>query len=699
MPEPTCVRDVQRLSGKVVALNRFMSRSAERCLPFFKKLRKVSNFEWTEDCRKAFEELKRYLSSPHVLSSPLEWEELLIYLSASEQAVSAVLVRVEGGEQKLVFYVSKVLKDAKVRYLNIEKIAYALLLAVRKFRVYLESHQGVVMTDQPLKKILHRPETSGRMLAWSIEISPYYLEYRPRTAIKSQALADFIAECSFSEKQVELGVTPSETVQGERERQPPRDFGWKLYMDGASGARGSGAGIMLKGPEGFKVCYALRLEFSASNNVAKYEALINGMLVAMEVGETDLEVNSDSQLVVNQITGAYQARDPTMLNYLAKVKDIEAELKSQGIMVKYQRIPREENEEADLLSRLSREELEQLPDEVYIQHVNIPTFDKANIVMEVEEGQNWMIPYLEYLERGKLPEDKAKAKKIEARAANYQAEAEEFVRRCDVCQRFANSINVPATPQSSISSPWSFSQWGIDILGPFPKTTGQKKFVIVAVEYFSKWPEAETVPTITARKMIDFVWDSIICRFGIPRVLISDNGRQFDCSAFREFTRNMGIWHKFSSVAHPQTNGQTEITNRAILQGLKKRLDGAKGNWADELNSILWAFRTAPRASTKETPFALAFGTEAVVPIELQVPIHRVQSNDENANSDKLRSNLDALEEVREEAQVRTTAYQQRAARYYNQRVRERSLKVEDLALRNLEATGKRAAVEKLAPT
>ncbi|XP_043816115.1 uncharacterized protein LOC122724643 [Manihot esculenta] len=455
------------------------------------------------------------------------------------------------------------------------------------------------------------------MLAWSIEISHYCLECRPRTTIKSQALADFIAECSFNEKQAELGEMSSETLEGESERQPPREFSWKLYVDGASGAGGSGVGIVLKGPEGFKVCYALCLEFSATNNVAEYEALINGMMIATEVGATDLKINSDSQLVISEITGAYQARDPTMQSYLARVKAIEAELRGQGIMVKYQRIPREENEEADLLSQLSEEELKQLPDEVYIQHISTPAFDKGNTVMEIEERWNWMTPYLDYLERGKLPEDKVEARKIAAQAANYQAvretlyqrgksspwlrcvspeeavrvmeeihqevcgahegartlankifrqgyywptvkrEAEEFIRKCDVCQRFANAINVPATLQSSISSPWPFSQWGIDILGPFPKTTGQKRFVIVAVEYFSKWPEAEAVPTITARKMIDFVWGNIICRFGIPRVLISDNGRQFDCNAFKEFTRNMGIWHKFSSVAHPQTNGQT----------------------------------------------------------------------------------------------------------------------------------------------
>ncbi|XP_021621411.1 uncharacterized protein LOC110621436 [Manihot esculenta] len=496
------------------------------------------------------------------------------------------------------------------------------------------------------------------MLAWSIEISPYCLEYRPRITIKSQALADFIAECSFNEKQAEPGETSSGALEGERERQSPQEFSWKLYVDRASSAGGSGTGIMPKGPEGFKVCYALCLEFNASNNVAEYEALINGMLIAMEVGATDLEINSDSQLVISQITGAYQARDPTMQNYLARVKAIEAELGSQGIMVRYQRIPREENEEADLLSRLSEEELEQLPDKVYIQHISAPAFEKANTVMEIEEKRNWMTPYLDYLEKGKLPKDKAEAKKIAARAANYQAvrgtlyrrgksspwlrcvspkeavrvmeeihqgicgahegagtlankifrqgyywptvkrEAEEFIRRCDVCQRFANAINVPATPQSSISSPWPFSQWGINILGPFPKTTGQKKFVIVAVEYFSKWPEAEAVPTITARKMIDFVWATL-----------------------------------YAGLAYRGCSYQTMAGNlTAMLSGNSREI------WGYGINSP----QTAPRTLTKETPFALAFGTEAVVPIELQVPTHRVQFNSENTNRGSERRSLDS---------------------------------------------------------
>ncbi|XP_043807314.1 uncharacterized protein LOC122721960 [Manihot esculenta] len=204
------------------------------------------------------------------------------------------------------------------------------------------------------------------------------------------------------------------------ERELSQEFSWKLYVDGASGAEGSGAGIMLKGPEDFKVCYALRLEFKASNNVAEYEALVNGMLVASEIGVTNLEVNSDSQLVINQVMGVYQARDPIMQSYLDKVKALEAEFTSRGINIKFQRIPREENEEADLLSRLSKVELEQLPDDVYIQHVHTPAFEKASTVLQVELSSNWMTPYLMYLEKGELPEDKDEARKTVARAANYQ---------------------------------------------------------------------------------------------------------------------------------------------------------------------------------------------------------------------------------------------------------------------------------------
>ena len=158
---------------------------------------------------------------------------------------------------------------------------------------------------------------------------------------------------------------------------------------------------------------------------------------------------------------------------------------------------------------------------------------------------------------------------------------------------------------------------GVDILGPFPIAPGQVKFLAVAVDYFTKWIEAEPLARITANNLIKFFKKSILSRFDIPEVMVSDNGTQFTDKKFRELMKDLGIKHHFTSVEHPQTNGQAEATNKVLLRGLKRRLDSAKGNWVDELPQVLWAYRTTPHSSTKESPFRLTYGTEAVIPVEI----------------------------------------------------------------------------------
>ena len=120
--------------------------------------------------------------------------------------------------------------------------------------------------------------------------------------------------------------------------------------------------------------------------------------------------------------------------------------------------------------------------------------------------------------------------------------------------------------------------------------------------------------------MQDFIWKSIVCRFGLPRTLITDNGRQFTGAKFVKFCEDLNISHNFTSVAHPQANGEAEVTNRTLLQGIKTRLEKAKETWTDELYHVLWVYRTTQRLPTGETPFALPFSAEAVIPIELKLP-------------------------------------------------------------------------------
>ena len=160
---------------------------------------------------------------------------------------------------------------------------------------------------------------------------------------------------------------------------------------------------------------------------------------------------------------------------------------------------------------------------------------------------------------------------------------------------------------------------GVDILDPFPQATSNRQFVLVAVDYFTKWAEAEALANIWDVDVKKFVWKNIVTRFGVPNTLISDNGLQFDSRAFRDFCRDLGIMNKYSTPAYPQSNGQADAVNKAILNGLKRRLDSAKSNWAKELPNVLWAYRTTPHRSTGETPFSLTYGAEAVIPAEVNM--------------------------------------------------------------------------------
>lgn len=132
-----------------------------------------------------------------------------------------------------------------------------------------------------------------------------------------------------------------------------------------------------------------------------------------------------------------------------------------------------------------------------------------------------------------------------------QVDAVELVKKCDKCQRFENVQQLPAKRLTTIASPWPFTQWGINILGPLPLGKGQVKFLLVAIDYFTKWVEAEALATITEARIRSFVWKNIICRFKIPRTIISDNGRHFGSQGFKDICSGLGIKNQFSAPGHP----------------------------------------------------------------------------------------------------------------------------------------------------
>ncbi|XP_074373631.1 uncharacterized protein LOC141713979 [Apium graveolens] len=298
MKSPTNVKQVQSLTGRIAALNRFVSKSSDRCKEFFKAIKlDGKDFVWTPECEDAFKRIKEQLGNPPILSKPLDGESLILYLAVSEYSISAVLVREEDGQQSPVYYVSKRLHDAETRYTSIEKLVYALILASRKLRPYFQAHRIEVRTAYPLRQVLHKPESSGRMLKWAVELGQFDLEYVPRTAIKGQALDDFLLEFdSEIDDKALVMLHPPHSEESLEEFPHPW---WILHVDGAVNHGGAGAGIVLVSPEGHHLMSAIHFKFYATNNDAEYEALINGLKITLEMGVRNLIARSNSELVVN----------------------------------------------------------------------------------------------------------------------------------------------------------------------------------------------------------------------------------------------------------------------------------------------------------------------------------------------------------------------------------------------------------------
>ena len=267
--------------------------------------------------------------------------------------------------------------------------------------------------------------------------------------------------------------------------------------------------------------------------------------------------------------------------------------------------------------------------------------------------------------------------------ANYEiSHLADYVKKCDPCQRMSPILKSPVQDLVFISSPWSFAQWGIDIVGLFPTAPAQKKLLLVATDYFSKWIKADAFTTIKDRDVTRFIWKNIVYRFGIPKSIVSDNGPQFDSRVYRDFCQELKIRNLYSTTPppppppppppqYPQSNGQAKASNKTLLIALKKRLDSAKEKWVEELPGVLWAYRTTTHKPTGISPFALTYGMEAVIPNEIGLPTIRT-TTPKSKNAESVARELDASDEMWEATAIRIASYQRSLANSYNKRVKPR---------------------------
>jgi ribonuclease HI len=454
-------------------------------------------------------------------------------------------------------------------------------------------------------------------------------------------------------------------MPGAQEEETNKDAeAWTVFCDGSWGTFDAGAADVLVAPSKVRTCYAARLDFCCTTNIAEYEALLLGLRKLKAMGIRRAILKTDSQVISDHVDKSSKARDLKLEKYLDTVRRLEASFK--GFSVK--NIPRGENEHADLLAKSVAQGLP-LPSEVFFETIKAPSvelMERAVLTISPVHSEDWRTEIMSFLQGNCLSDDEVHNKRMEARTRPYviiegelskhgvcspllkclsrtegielmkeihtglcgshigsrpllgkvfrqgfywpkaASDAAKLVQKCENCQKCTRDQKQPSSLTQLIQPTWPLQRWGLDLLGPLPPAQGNLKYVVVAVEYFSKWIEAKPLATITSVTVQKFFWQNIVCRFGVPKAITVDNGTQFDAETFKDFCDQIGTKIYFASVRHPESNGLVERANGIIMTGIMKLIfNQPRGKWPDELIKVVCGHNTTMSRSTEFSPFKL----------------------------------------------------------------------------------------------
>nr|QBG82596.1 putative uncharacterized protein [Papaver somniferum] len=740
MPSPKNLKEVQKLNGSIASLGRFIARSSEKCKHFFNILKKGSKFEWTAECEEAFQKIKEHLASILILQKPDPDEVLAFYIAATEDAVSAVLVKTNTKIEQPIYYVSKTLNSAERNYTKIEQLILALVWATQKLRTYLLTHFIRVPCKAPLEAVLKSAGKMGRIAKWNTHLDQFNIIYEIQHSRKSQVLADFLADLPLDNDEEIEGIPEAEEESKDSMDilEPSSQRQWEVFVDGSKNKEGAGIGIL--------VIRQIGLEYNVyDDTLSTYMALVQTLasqipnikfrhLCRRDLRHADAltyisSMLKDKSVEVIKITRVYEASISSQFSFATNQDTVEENIEDQvGEDI------HNDFDEEDILSRANQDE-------------------------DFSNEDDWRKVIHAFLQEGTLPADHKQARKILSKAGRYDLrdgilykksflgpllrclsrkeghqilkdihygdagnhsgmrsladkpkiqgyywptmiqDAARMSRRCEECQRFAKKIHAPATTLNSVGSPWPFVKWCVDIVGPFIEGSGKRRFLIVATDYFSKWVEAKALSRIRDVDVFTFIFQNIICRFGIPAEIVFDNGKQLQGKNIDMLFDTFKIRKNKSTPIYPQSNGQAEATNKTLSLILKKKLDEHKGRWCEQLHNVLWAYMTTRRSATGESPFLLTYGAEAVIPTEILMPTTKTEAWEKNLTTHMMLERLDDLEGRREAALQKMENYQRRLAREYNKKVKLRNFVEGQYVLRTIPQYQREKKWGNVAPT
>ena len=651
------------------------------------------------------------------------------------------------GKENALYYLSRTLVGAEHNYSPIEKMCLALIFSVQKLRHYLLAHPiRLISKADPLKYLMSKPFLSGRVARWSVLLTEFDITYVPQKAIKGQALADFLAAHPIPDNMQLPDDFPDDDVLSIETSSWQLYFDGASRKRGAGAGivlvTPSGGLI----PYSFSLlalCSNNAAEYEAL--IIGLEIALEMHIDCLQVfGDSQLIVKqlNDQYEVKNENLVFYYQRGKYLMSKFQDIQinhvprsendkaDALANLAASLTLPEQRDIQVTVGERHLLPPALDRMEA--------TESTNVVT------VCEIEEDPDWRQPFIEYFLHGRLPSNPKRKvdlrrralrfaylndtlyrrsiegillrclSKEEAANALYETHAGtcgahqagpklaaqlkrlgyywptmvqdsmKFAKTCKVCQLHGDFIHQPPQLLHPTMLSWPFETWGLDVIGPFkPPSSRFHQYTLAGTYYFSKWVKAVPLKEVRALDVVNFIKNHIIYRYGVPSKIIYDNALYFKNQSMWKLIEKYKFRHGRSASYNPSANGQAEAFNKVLCKILKKMVSKNKRDWHDRLPEALWAYRTTIRTSTGCTPYSLVYGSEAVLPLEVQLPSLRVAAQLTNPEENtKIRlAELEALDEKRLDAQQRLEIYQAQVAGAFNKKVKFRSFSVGDLVL------------------